>query len=436
MSEALKEITTADVRLQPYWWDRAPPTPQPAVALAPRYDVAIVGSGYTGLRAALELARAGRSVIVLDREDPGFGAARRNAGYLGRTLKHSVEKLIKTRGRDHALALYRELGEAFNGIIAFIGEERIDCHLTRPGRFIAATSPKHYAQLEADLEGLRRHLGYEYAMVPKDKVRTEFASDVYVGGAVIPDLASIHPGLYHKGLLERVLAAGAVVAGQTEALSIARHPGDDRVEVLTAHGRILARDAIIATNGYTPGALSWHARRVIPFEAYMAATEELGERARATIPNNRTVLDTNMNIDWFRLAPDSPRLLFGGATGSGMKDTARIAGRLHAILARVLPQHRAVKISHLWTGYCAGTFDLMPHIGGRDGIWHGLGYNFAGVPMGTHFGRKLAQLILGRPEGRSAFAEDRFPTFPLYRGRPWFVPLAMRYYDWKDGKRA
>ena len=90
----------------------------------------------------------------------------------------------------------------------------------------------------------------------------------------------------------------------------------------------------------------------------------------------------------------------------------------------------------VWTGYCAGTFDLMPHIGGAEHIWYGLGYNFAGIPMGTHFGGKLAALVLGRPEGRSEFATAAFPTLPLYGGNPWFVPMAMRYFDWKDGKRA
>jgi glycine/D-amino acid oxidase-like deaminating enzyme len=425
-------VVTADLREQPYWWDRAPPLALALMDLAPRYDVAIVGSGFTGLRAALELARAGRSVVVLDKDDPGSGAARRNAGYLGRVLKHPLEKLMKKRGPEMALALYRELGEAFDGTISFIQAEGIDCHLVRPGRFYAATSPNHYAALEAELESLRRHLGYDYEMIPRAEQRSEFASDVYFGGAVIPDLASIHPGLYHKGLLERALAAGVVVAGGSEVLSLARHAGDDRVEVKTARQTILARDAVVATNGYTPAALSWHARRVIPFKAYMAATEELGEAARATIPNNRTVLDTNTDIDWFRLAPDSPRLLFGGATGSGMTDLQTIARRLHGILERVLPQHRAARISHLWTGYCAGTFDLMPHVGGRDGIWFGLGYNFAGVPMGTHFGLKLAQMIQGKPDGRSAFAEQGFPTLPLYRGRPWFVPLAMRWFRWKD----
>jgi glycine/D-amino acid oxidase-like deaminating enzyme len=167
----------------------------------------------------------------------------------------------------------------------------------------------------------------------------------------------------------------------------------------------------------------------------MAATEILPEDLlREAIPNRRTVLDSNTNIDFFRPAPDSPRLLFGGGTGVRTEDFQLMARRLHRILARALPQFRATRLSHVWTGFCAGTFDLMPHIGGRDRIWHGLGYNFAGVPMGTHFGARLADLVLGRPSGKSAFAEAPFPTRPLYTGNPWFVPVAMRWFDWKDGK--
>jgi len=432
----MQSVTPPDVKRDPWWWERAAPHPLPPAQLAARYDVAIAGSGFTGLRAALELARAGRSVVVLDREDPGSGAARRNAGYLGRTLKKSFAKLLQTRGEAYALAIYRELGEAYAGTQAFIAKEGIDCHLVRCGRFIAASKPAHYEELARDLEIMRRHLGYPFEMVPRAEQRREFASDAYHGGALIPDLASIHPGLYHRGLLERALAAGVTVAGRSEVTSVARHAGEGRVELLTEGGRLLARDAVIATNGYTPGHLAWHARRVIPFQAYMAATEELDEaRLAEIIPHNRTVLDSFTNIDFFRRAPDSPRLLLGGATGSGMSGPEAIARRLHGILTRVLPQLAEVRLSHVWTGYCAGTFDLMPHVGGRDGIWHGLGYNFAGVPMGTHFGKVIADAILGRATGPSAFAQDAFPTLPLYRGRPWFVPLAMRWFDWREGKR-
>jgi glycine/D-amino acid oxidase-like deaminating enzyme len=169
----------------------------------------------------------------------------------------------------------------------------------------------------------------------------------------------------------------------------------------------------------------------------MAATEEIAPEAlRKLLPMRRTALDTNLNIDFFRPAPDSARLLCGGDTGSGVEDVAQIAQRLRRRLSRVFPSLSAVRFSHIWSGMCAGTFDMMPHIGGHDGLWFGLGYNFAGVPMGSHFGNKIAQLILGSREGYSEFQANRFPTLPLYRGRPWFVPHVMRVFDWRDRRLA
>lgn len=438
MAEIVKDLdggARPPIKFEPYWWDAARPQPHAAVALGSRYDVAVVGSGFTGMRAALELARAGRSVVVLDKDAAGSGAARRNAGYLGRVLKHSLSTLMKKHGAAQGLALYRELGEAFTDVIDLIARERIDCHLSRHGRFIAATSVKHYDALAADLEPMRRHLGYPYEMVPRPEQRREFGSDLYHGGAVIPDLAAIHSGLYHRGLMARAKEAGAVISDMTEVRAVTPERGG--VQVVTDRGTLTAKDAIIATNGYTPRGLSWFARRVIPFQAYMAATEELTEaQLKDAIPNLRTMIDSNTNIDFFRPAPDSRRLLFGGGTGIPRGDSAAIARFLHGLLRRVLPQLAEVKLSHAWTGYCAGTFDMMPHIGGRDHVWYGMGYNFAGIPIGTHFGAKLALMIQGRPEGRSAFAETPFPTLPLYSGDPWFVPMAMRYFDWKDRKTA
>jgi len=429
----IDDIALPTIKFEPYWWDAAGPEPHAPVDLASRYDVAVVGSGFTGMRAALELARAGRSVVVFDKEPAGSGAARRNAGYLGRVLKHSLVALMAKHGEARGIALYRELGEAFAGTVDFIRRETIECHLTHHGRFIAATQPAHYEQLATELEAMQRHLGYPFTMVPRAEQRREFGSDRYCGGAVIPDLAAIHSGLYHRGLTERAKAAGVLISDCTNVAAVT--PGPDGVVLVTDRGTVKARDAIIATNGYTPRNLAWFARRVIPFQGYMAATEELTEvQLRDAIPNLRTMIDSNTNIDFFRPAPDSRRLLFGGGTGVKRGDFPAVARFLHGILGRVLPQLAAVRLSHVWTGFCAGTFDLMPHIGGRDHVWYGLGYNFAGIPMGTHFGWKLAALIQGRPEGRSAFAETPFPTLPLYSGNPWFLPLAMRYFDWKDGK--
>ena len=113
----MDNILAANFRDTPYWWDAAPPLPIRAT-LPVVCDVAIIGSGFTGLRAALALLRAGRSVAVFDKEDPGFGASRRNAGYLGRTLKKSFDDLLAGHGLDYALAIYRDLDAALQSTSA------------------------------------------------------------------------------------------------------------------------------------------------------------------------------------------------------------------------------------------------------------------------------------------------------------------------------
>ncbi len=433
----MKDLLTTDFKPAPYWWDAAPLTANPGGALAPSYDVAVVGSGYTGLRAALTLARAGRGVAVFDKEKPGYGASRRNAGFLGRTLKHAYIDLKAAKGAAYALAIYRDLSLAYESTLAFIEAEGIDCHAVRCGRLIGATSAAHYAALERELEDMRADLGLPYAMLPRARLREEMASDLYDGGAVIPDLGSLHPGLYHRGLMSRALEAGVSIFGACEVSAVARGGQGDGFHVTTAAGQTRARDVVVATNGYTPKSLGWHARRVIPFTGYMAATEPLPPDLLAKqLPNRRTVIDSNLDIDFFRPAPDSPRLLFGGATANGLEDPVAIAALLHGRLRRALPDLADVKLSHVWTGQCAGTFDMMPHIGRHDGAWYGMGYNYAGVPMGSFFGLKIAQKILGLPEGATAFETAAFPTLPLYRGDPWFLPLAMRYFAWKDARLA
>lgn len=428
-------IFTDDFAERPHWWDLAAPESCEQGALPPVADVAIVGSGYTALVAALHLARAGRSVLVLEAEAAGHGASRRNAGYLGRTLKRSFSWLEQHHGPDFATRVYRELDAARQWVWSLVAELGIECHIAECGRFIAATSEAHYADLARELEVMRRRFGFPYDMIAGPDVRRELASDAYVGGAIIPDLGSIHPALYHQGLLRAAQAAGVRVFTQTHVTGLSRDGKEVRVK--TARGPVAAREAIVATNGYTPRHLPWLARRVIPFEGFMAATEELPAALMAKlIPNGRTVLDSNVNINFIRPAPDQRKILFGGLTGSKPRDLRDMGQRLHAMVSRLLPDLANARLSRVWNGQCAGTFDFLPHIGRHDGLWYALGYNFAGVPMGSWLGLKLARQILGKEEDASVFGTTPFPTMPFYGGNPWFVPLAMRWFDWKDARFA
>jgi glycine/D-amino acid oxidase-like deaminating enzyme len=419
------------VNLEPFWWQAAPREQGEAVPVPERADVAIVGSGLTGLVAALHLARGGRKVVVLEAGELGIGASSRNAGYVGRTFKYTYGELLAMHGEAYATALYRELRAAFDEVRDLITQEKIECGFAMQGRFIMAASAGQWNALQHEFDLRAKYLGDNYQPVARKDQHREIATDLYHGGVVIEDMAGLHPGLYHQGLLDRARQAGASVVAQAAVQAIRREGGE--FELLTAWGRVTARDVIIATNGYSGPAWPWLQRRALPFDAYMIATEPLPPSLLdAVLPGRRTFIDWNFNVDFIRRAPDDSRILFGGNTGVIGANLSLMAETLRGKLQRLLPQLAGVGLTHSWTGRCAATRDLYPHMGVEEGVHYALGYCFAGVPMGTHFGIKLARRILGQGEAQSVFWQRPFQPIPLYWGNPWFVPYAMRWYSRKD----
>ena len=433
MLNGTSNIFANGFKTDPYWWDAAPRPALPPLALPAHIDVAIVGSGYTGLSAALTLARGGRSVLVLEKDQAGFGASTRNAGFIGRTFKHSFPALMEEHGLDYAVSIYRELQAAFDCVIRLIENEKIDCGFRRCGRLIVANAPHHYDQIAKLVALKKQHLGEPYEMVTKADLHREIASDLYFGGAVLPDLGSLHSGLFHQSLQKLAQAAGAALADRTEVQAIARN-GDEFI-LRTSRGDVRAREVIVATNGYSGPAMPWLQRRVIPFPGFMIATEELAPAVvEAILPNWRTTHDWHNDLDFLRRSADGKRLLFGALTGTATSDLPGMAVRLRQRLIRILPQLSQVKLSHAWTGYCSATFDLYPHIGEVDGIHYAMGYCFAGVPAGTYFGHKTGLKILGAKDAGTVFDNRPFNTKWFYFGKPWFVAPYMANYRRQDRK--
>ncbi len=424
-------LFTDDFKQSAYWLDdlaAPPPLPEDLPASA---EVVIVGSGYSGLHAALETARGGRETVVLEAKDPGWGCSSRNGGHISSSVKPSLDSLSRRFGSERALAVRGEGTKALDWIEEFVTGEDIACDFRRVGRFHAAHTPAHYDRIARSADRVSREEGIESFTVPRGEQHSELGSDFYFGGVVYPRYASLHPAKYHRGLLDKALAAGVRVVPHCTALSII--PRNDGFEIVTTRGSIRTREIAVATNGYTTGLTPWLQRRVIPIGSYVIATEPLPlDLVERLFPTGRIVADTRRVVYYYGPSPDRRRVVFGGRVSSGETDPKLSGPLLHQELVRIFPALAGTKISHSWNGFVAYTFDEMVHCGCHDGIHYTMGYCGSGVSMASYLGMRMGQRILGRDEGRTAFDDLPFPTRPLYRGKPWFLPAAVAWYRFRD----
>ncbi len=427
----MTDIFAADYRDRSYWWDDAP-RPAPSTETPPaRVDVLVIGSGYTGLMAARETARGGRSTLVIDAQDAGFGCSSRNGGQVSTSIKPDLATLSGRYNQEIGFGIRKEGMNALDCVADLIESEKLDCDWRRVGRFHAAHNPRQYEALVALSKSQPKGLEVPTEVVPAAEQRREIGSDYYHGGIVYPQHASLHPGKYHLELMRIAKAAGVQVIDHCPATNIARDGSG--FTVTTAKGKITARDVVVATNGYTRPLTPWQRRRVIPIGSYIIATEPWPkEKMLALIPRDRALSDTRKLVFYYRLSPDQTRILFGGRVAY-MENNPRVsAPRLHDWMTRIFPQLKPAKVTHSWMGYVAYTFDTLPHIGKQDGLHYAMGYCGSGISLATYFGMRIGQQVLGRAEGRTPLDNIPFPTRPLYSGNPWFLAPSIFYYRLRD----
>jgi len=420
-----------DYKDEPYWWQATPRPLLPPANPPARADVVVVGSGYTGLSAALQTARAGRHTVVIDAEDAGWGCSSRNGGQISTSIKPTYDELSALYGPDHAFRILKEGHNALAWIGDFVAAEHIDCQFERVGRFHAAHNAAQYDHLAKRVAHQPKGLEVQAHMVPRAEQHSELGTDAYHGGAVFEQHAALDPGRYHQGLLERALEAGATVLPRCPATAIERD--GDGFRVATPKGTVTARNVVVATNGYTGPLTPWFRRRVIPIGSYIIATEPLAPAQMARLmPKARVVSDTRKLVYYYRPSPDRTRILFGGRVAYKETDPKVSAPRLHMEMCRIFPELERTRITHSWVGFVAYTFDTMPHLGCQDGLHYAMGYCGSGVSLASYFGMRIGQQLLGLKEGATALDGLTFQTRPLYYGDPWFLAASIMYYRWRD----
>ncbi len=437
------------MKTSPYWWEHIPRENTKPHSQPDRVDVAIIGAGYTGLSAALVMAKAGLSVAVFEAGQLGEGASSRNGGMLGPSFhKLGIAGLTARYGAERTNQILRESISFVDFMDGFLTQNNIEADFVRCGRFLGALRPKHLDAMAQRLESLQRACGVKGEMVAQKNQAAEIGSHQYCGGVVYHNDASLHPAKFHHGLVKSVRAADATILPFTPVQHLKKQSGE--FVLTTPLGEVRAERVAICTNGYTGPQFPQFRRRILPLRSAMIATEELTPALMdRLLPKNRVYGDSRRIVAYYRSSPDRKRILFGSRAIGATDQPQKNQQNLHRSLVRTFPELCAVKVDFVWSGLVGYSFDHAPHIGQRDGLDYAMGYCGSGVARATYFGTKLGYKILGQTDagqtdavhpdaehaekGRTSFDDLDFMTKPLYTGNPWFMPAVLQWHKMLDG---
>lgn len=371
-----------------------------------RASVCVIGSGYTGLSAALHLAEAGTDVIVLDAEEPGWGASGRNGGQVNPGLKYDPDQVEADFGAEMGGRMVALSYGAPDALFDLIERHQIQCEARQEGTIRAGIGAANAATIAVTAEQCIRR-GWPVAMMDAAGAAALTGTDRYAGAMLDRRGGDLQPLSYARGLARAATRLGARIHGQTPAVSLARAQGGWRVA--TPKGEVLAEQVVLATNGYTGDLWPGLRRSVVPVYSSIACTAPLrGEIARGVMPQRASLYEAGHITVYYRM-DQSNRLLMGGRGPQSALTSLEPIRYLMDYAARLWPGLEGAEWTHGWNGQIAATKDHYPHLHEpAPGLLAGLGYNGRGVAMGTAMGRQIALRLQGRPA-----AELDMPVLPI-----------------------
>lgn len=380
----------------------------------------VVGAGFTGLSAAMELAASGRQVVVVDAAEPGDGASGRNGGQLHAGQRVSQTYLAAKLGRATADRLWQLAVEAEAHIHTLRARLGADCAF-RPGLIHPAHSRTSLRELHEDADTLADWYGVASTRLGREELSAAIGSHHYVGGVRDTRGGHLNPLALVRALLRGAIAAGAMVVGGAKVTGL-EGTGPRRVTVAGRH--LMADNVILAGNGMMAGLERAADARIVPLANYIAATAPLPTRL---IPGEEAVSDTRWVIRYWR-EDASGRLIFGGGETFG-QPPRDVAAFVRPYLTQTYPQLANIPIEAAWSGTLAITSTRCPLIKRlASGLYVAAGFSGQGVALAPFAGKVVAEAVLGDTERLDVFAS--MPVPPLPGGRYVMAPLAALAMAW------
>jgi gamma-glutamylputrescine oxidase len=397
-------------------------------------DVCVIGGGYAGLSAALELAERGYSVVLLEAQRLGWGASGRNGGQVlvgfGTSGECAIERQLP---KEDARRAWDASVQGVELVRDRIAKYRIDCDYTS-GALSLAVKPSKMRALDAWARHVMEAYDYPLRWIVPEDMPNWIASSRYYAGVADDRSGHLHPLKYCLGLAEAARKAGVAIYEDSPVFRLER--GADAI-ARTAQGQVKAHFMVLAGNVYLAeyGDLAPKlSARIMPVGTYIVATQPMGQaRAHALLPKQTAVSDTNFALDYFRLSADT-RLLFGGGDSYTATTPRDLVGRIRKRMLVAFPQLTDLDIEYAWGGFVDITMNQAPDLGRLDrNIYFLQGFSGHGLAFTGMAGRLVAQAIAGQAERFDIFSKIKHRKFPggaLMR-TPALV-LGMLYFQLRD----